>query len=181
MEYHLHFLAIRHHIDIYFFAHNRLSVCINDHFSVFAILFSTVKENVSVKRNLTCRRLIQAKQCTAYCCLSTAGLANQTKCFSRADGKGNIVHCFQRSGAKTLMHRKILLQMFYFQQIIIVFLFTAHCCRPPVLHRFLLHSSSSSPDGLRPHETPPAAVLNRSSLPTHNADKTHSPPASGAG
>ena len=31
------------------------------------------------------------------------------------------------------------------------------------------------------HETPPAAVLNRSSLPTHNADKTHSPPASGAG
>ena len=30
-------------------------------------------------------------------------------------------------------------------------------------------------------KTPPAAVLNRSSLPTHNADKTHSPPASGAG
>ena len=28
-----------------------------------------------------------------------------------------------------------------------------------MLHRFLLHSSSSSPDGLRPHETPPAAVL----------------------
>ena len=41
--------------------------------------------------------------------------------------------------------------------------------------------SSSSPDGLRPHETPPAAVLSRSSFPTHNADKTHSPPASGAG
>ena len=71
---------------IHFFAHDRFPVRIHDHFSVFVILFSTVKKNVSVKRNLTCRWLVQPKQCPPYRCLSTTGLANQTKCFSRADG-----------------------------------------------------------------------------------------------
>ena len=72
LKYHLHFLSVWKHIYINALLFYRISICINNDLSFFIVLLSAVEQNISIKNDTSCCRLIQTEQCTSYCGFSTS-------------------------------------------------------------------------------------------------------------
>ena len=54
LEYHLHFLTVRKHILMNLLAKLWLAILINDEFSLFIVLLTTIEQYLPIEGNFTC-------------------------------------------------------------------------------------------------------------------------------
>ena len=128
LKNHLHFAAVRKHI--------------NRNLVIF------VKNHVSVINNFSVRRFVKAKKSTAYGCFSAAGFSDKTESFAFVNEKRNVVNglnnlfVFSSSACG-----KVLLKMFNFKKLFR--LCFAHLLFLPFLKLFLLKQPAIAVMGIR--------------------------------
>ena len=112
LEYNLHFFAI---LKIFF--------------PVF-----TLENILSLKKQFTGSRILQAHDYGTNGTFSTSALSNKPQCLSFFQGKADIIHCVECLSAS---HLKILFQIFHFNQ---RFFFFSHIIVLPLHNENMIHN-----------------------------------------